>query len=152
LKETTEYTITIASHLKSRARHLPGDLPAEYCFFSYYVKFLSLGLEPWAWGRQILHILRQGLGRSQRLGHSQGLDTIWGQDYQSTSDIMLKSTYYSCILLNAYCYPLFPKLCQHYLPNHILTRLHCTLYHLLCSVKQWGVPVCSGPFCSVKQW
>ena len=45
-----------------------------------------------------------------------------------------KSTYYSCIMLNAFWYPLFPKLCRHNPPNpiwqHVLhrrVRAHCTV-------------------------
>jgi len=36
---------------------------------------------------------------------------------------MLKSTYYSCLMLNAFWYPLFLKLCRHNPPNPNQVRL-----------------------------
>ena len=78
---------------QTRSRRLVGDLHQQ---------------PTWTvmWG--LYHRVRpqacMGRDTSQSETGTQGLDTVWWWDYQSTWDIMLKKYYYSCIMLNAFRY------------------------------------------------
>ena len=88
-----------------------------YCFFSYLMRTLSLG-------RRV-----QGM-------HGISYFTVWDWDTGTRhglrsrpQTLCSKSTYYSHIMLNAFWYLLFPKLCQHNPP--ILFYRHCIIVTLL---------------------